>query len=158
MKETDKYYFFWKHQFGQWTIRPMVDLHGNWYNCCEQYMMANKARLFGDDETFGLIMREDNPRIQQKLGRSVKNYVQEVWDKNNERIVYDGNILKFSQHDDLRERLLLTDPKILVEASPDDVIWGVGLSADDPLILDPRNWLGENRYGKLLMRVRRDLK
>lgn len=154
MKETDKFYFFWKHQFGQWTLRNISDSGGVVYNCCEQYMMAQKARLFDDGESFERIMREASPKQQQARGRSVQNYDQRIWDENKEQIVYSGNILKFTQHQDLAERLILTHPKVLVEASPYDCIWGVGLSVDDPLILDERNWKGQNLLGKALMKVR----
>ena len=158
MKETNSHYFFWRHQFGQWTFRDMVDQDGVRYNCCEQYMMAQKARLFGDKKSFDAIMQEPDPKAQQSLGRLVQNYDQGIWDANKEKIVYDGNILKFSQHEDLGQRLLETAPKILVEASPSDLVWGVGLKEDDPLILDEANWRGENLLGKVLMRVRGDLK
>ena len=155
--ENETHYFFWKHQFGQWTMRDMEDSDGTEYNCCEQYMMAQKARLFRDEQSFKSIMQEADPRKQQEFGRLVANYDQETWDRNREEIVYRGNLLKFFQHQDLRERLYVTSPKILVEASPYDTVWGVGLSAKDPLILDEKNWRGQNLLGKVLMRVRRDV-
>lgn len=153
MRETDKYYFFWKHEFGQWTLRDIVDEGGVLYNCCEQYMMANKALLFEDFEMSERIMNEMNPREQQLLGREVRNYDQGIWDLNKEEIVCSGNLLKFSQHDDLRLRLIRTYPKILAEASSDK-IWGVGLFASDDRILDEKNWTGKSLLGKNLMRVR----
>jgi len=155
--KNDKYYFFWKHQFGQWTLRNMIDTDGIVYNCCEQYMMAQKARLFEDEKSFEKIMQETRPNKQQELGRLVNNYNQETWDINKEEIVYRGNLLKFFQHNDLRSRLIETIPKILVEASPCDTVWGVGLAANNPLILDEKNWRGQNLLGKVLMRVRRDV-
>ncbi len=153
----DKFYFFWKHQFGQWTLRDMQDKEGIVYNCCEQYMMAQKARLFGDMTAFEKIMVEKNPEEQQKLGRTVERYNENIWVGNREIIVYDGNTLKFTQHEDLGKRLIATHPAILVEASPYDLVWGVGLSAKDPSILDEKNWKGLNLLGNALMRVREDL-
>lgn len=153
----NKFYFFWKHQFGQWTLRDMKDNEGIVYNCCEQYMMAQKARLFDDISAFEKIMTEKNPEKQKELGRGVRNYNQGIWEENREIIVYEGNTLKFTQHEDLGKRLIATHPAILVEASPYDLVWGVGLSAKDPLILDEKNWRGLNLLGKALMRVREDL-
>ncbi len=154
MRETEKFYFFWKHQFGQWTLREMVDPDGIKYNCCEQYMMYKKALLFCDQDSANRILNETKPANQQKLGRIVKGYKQELWDQNKFGIVWYGNFLKFSQHKDLRDRLLATKGKILAEASPYDLVWGVGYSAEDDAILNPDNWTGRNLLGEVLMSVR----
>ena len=154
MRETETFYFFWKHQFGQWTIREMVDPEGLRYNCCEQYMMFKKAQLFKDAIAAEKILGEVQPALQKKLGREVQGYSSAVWDEQKFGIVWYGNYLKFSQHADLRARLLATGEKILVEASPHDLIWGVGFEADDDQILQPGNWRGQNLLGKVLMSVR----
>lgn len=153
---TDKYYFFWKHQFGQWTIAPIVDDCGRTYNCCEQYMMFWKAMFFNDLEIAREIISEKNPYEQQKLGRKVKRYNEDAWIKEREPIVYRGNFLKFTQHPELRTRLLETHPLLLVEASLDK-IWGCGLTINNPQILDSRNWTGKNLLGKILTNVREDV-
>ena len=154
MRETEKYYLFWKHQFGQWTLRDMVDTDGINYNCCEQYMMYKKATLFNDKEIAIKILEEKDPSNQQKLGRQIKGFIPEKWDKNKIGIVWYGNYLKFTQHDDLRKRLLATEDKIMAEASPYDLIWGIGFRANDDLALNQRNWKGQNLLGKVLMSVR----
>ncbi|MEM8528581.1 MAG: NADAR family protein [Bacteroidota bacterium] len=158
MKETDKYYLFWKHQFGQWTLRNMIDVDGKTYNCCEQYMMFKKAKLFKDHEIAKEILNEQSPANQQKLGRQINGFVPEIWDKNKIGIVWYGNYLKFSRHEDLKERLLATGNKIMAEASPYDLIWGIGFRANDELALDQSNWKGKNLLGKVLMSVREALK
>jgi ribA/ribD-fused uncharacterized protein len=155
--QTDEFYFFWKHEFGQWTKREIVDLLGRRYNCCEQYMMFHKALLLGDFEVATVIMSEQDPKEQQALGRKARGYRQDVWEANRIRIVYEGNMLKFTQHQDLRKRLLDTFPRLLVEASPSDCVWGVGLSEDNPLILNPRNWRGMNLLGAVLTCVRDEI-
>ena len=158
MRETDQYYLFWKHQFGQWTLRDMVDTDGKVYNCCEQYMMFKKAELFKDSEIAKKILEEKDPANQQKLGRQIRGFIPEKWDANKVGIVWYGNFLKFSQHEDLRERLLATGDRIMAEASPYDLIWGIGFRAMDDLALDERNWKGQNLLGKILMSVRNALK
>lgn len=155
--ESDKYYFFWKHQFGQWTKREIKDVEGVRYNCCEQYMMYKKAIIFGDMNSAKKILLEDRPFKQQELGREIKNFNQGVWDFYKEKVVYDGNYFKFTRYLDLRGRLIDTYPKELVEASPFDLVWGVGLDQDNPLILDPKNWRGQNLLGKILTNLRNDL-
>jgi ribA/ribD-fused uncharacterized protein len=157
MRETDKYYFFWKHQFGQWTLRDIVDPDGVTYNCCEQYMMYKKAKLFKDADIASEVLAEPDPSSQQKLGRKVSGYDPQLWDKHKVGIVLYGNFLKFSQHQDLKERLLGTESKILAEASPYDLVWGVGFRSDDDKILDPNNWVGKNLLGRVLMSVRSSL-
>ena len=131
MKETDKYYLFWKHQFGQWTLRDMVDVDGTIFNCCEQYMMFKKAQLFKDEKIAQQILEAKNPADHQRLGREIKGFVSEVWNTNKVGIVWYANYLKFTQHKDLRERLLATENKIMAEASPVDLIWGIGFKAED---------------------------
>lgn len=132
----------------------MVDPEGIRYNCCEQYMMFKKAQLFQDAITAEKILCEAQPAVQKKLGREVQGYTPAVWDQHKFGIVWYGNYLKFSQHADLRARLLATGEKTLAEASPSDLVWGVGYEADDDQILQPLNWRGQNLLGKVLMSVR----
>jgi len=154
MRITNTHYFFWKHEFGQWTKRVMTDQEGTNFNCAEQYMMYQKAKLFGDDIIAELILDEPLPNKQQDLGRKVSNFNKEIWNKWKFSIVLSGNILKFTQHPDLKHHLISTHPKVLVESSPCDIIWGVGLAADDDRILDEKNWKGQNLLGQVLMTVR----
>lgn len=154
MRETEQYYFFWKHQFGQWTLRDITDPDGIIYNCCEQYMMYKKAVLFNDSEMANEILSEKEPALQQKMGRKIRNFDALIWDRNKVGIVWYGNYLKFTQHEDLKKKLLDTGIKILVEASPYDLIWGVGLGENDDIILNHNNWRGLNLLGKTLISVR----
>ncbi len=154
MRATETLYLFWEHQFGQWTKRDMVDLDGTIYNCCEQFMMAKKALLFNDLELFAKILATLSPKEQKQLGREVANFDAKVWDRNKFAIVWMANFLKFSQHQDLKERLLNTGNKILAEASPVDLIWGIGFAAKDDAALDPAQWRGQNLLGEVLMSVR----
>jgi ribA/ribD-fused uncharacterized protein len=151
MREIEGFYFFWRHQFGQWTKRDIVDPDGVTYNCCEQYMMHKKAMLFGDMEKAKEIIQEQAPSLQQQLGREIKNYSEAQWGLHKFGIVWYGNYLKFTQYNDLGERLMATGSKILAEASPYDLVWGVGYAAEDDDILDPKNWKGQNLLGEVLM-------
>ena len=157
MRETEDYYLFWKHQFGQWTLRAMKDIDGTVYNCCEQYMMAKKAELFGDKASQAKIMAEPSPKAQQQLGREVLNFDPKVWDEHKFAIVWFGNYLKFTQHQDLKERLLATGNKTLAEASPYDLVWGIGFAAEDEQATDKSLWKGQNLLGDALMSVRKAL-
>lgn len=154
MKETDDFYFFWEHQFGQWTKKEIKDVDGTVYNCCEQYMMAKKALLFNDDATLKKIMETDSPKRQQALGREVKNFEPHIWDQHKYAIVWFANYLKFTQHQDLAQRLINTGDRVLAEASPYDLVWGIGFRAEDPQALDIANWQGQNLLGKVLMSIR----
>lgn len=136
--------FFWgigdtgkvqKGCFSQWwPCRFEVD--GVEYNCAEQYMMAAKARTFGDGETLGRIMKATQPRQIKSLGRQVRGFDGKAWDAVKFDAVVDGNMAKFSQNPELKSFLLSTGDAELVEASPVDRIWGVGLAEGSPLIRD----------------------
>ncbi|MDY3766242.1 MAG: NADAR family protein [Lachnospiraceae bacterium] len=161
--ETMEFIFFWGHTanpgktrkacLSQWYACDF-EVDGQKYHTTEQFMMAQKALLFGDRDTYEMIMAADNPKDYKALGRLVKNFVSEIWDKNKLEIVVRGNIAKFSQNEALREFLLETGEKVLVEASPYDGIWGVNLGMDDPKIQNPNNWKGENLLGCALMEAR----
>jgi len=154
MKITEKYTFFWKDKIGQWNMTSFKDNNGITYNCAEQYMFARKALLFNDPEMYVKIMQSDSPAEQQKLGRKIRNFDQNVWDRNKVGIVTLGNVFKFSQNKELRKILLSTKGTLLVEASPYDNIWGVGLSENVSTILKEDNWKGENLLGYILTNVR----
>lgn len=159
------YIFFWKPNpntidpscLGQWQPAPfMVDIDD--YTCAEQYMMAEKARLFEDDAIEKLIMQTADPKEMKALGKKVKNFDQTVWDKVKYSIVLNANYYKFTQNKEMRNFLLSTGNKILVEASPLDPIWGIGLGAEDPKAHNPTTWKGKNLLGFALMEVRDELR
>ena len=154
-----EFVMFWKppNPFGQWTISPF-EIDGLNYVCAEQYMMAEKARLFGDYEISQQIMATESPREQKKLGKKVSGFKDEVWNAERSNIVVRGNIAKFSQNELLREKLLETGELRMVEASPLDKIWGIGLAANDPKAYDPNSWRGLNLLGNALEKVRDHLR
>lgn len=142
--------------FSQWHIcRFKVD--GIEYNCAEQFMMASKARMFGDKTCEKAIMDAKNPRDQKAIGRLVKNFDAGKWNKAARDLVYEGNYAKFVQNDDLKETLLATQGTTLVEASPYDGIWGIKRGIDDPLALKRETWNGTNWLGEVLTKLREDL-
>ncbi|WP_207435042.1 NADAR family protein [Sabulibacter ruber] len=159
-----KYIFFWgqkgainqpvgKHCFSQWYVAPFK-VDGIEYKTTEHWMMAHKALLFEDVETYESIISCASPGEAKELGRMVKNFDQEVWEENRFEIVKEGNLHKFSQHPALKEYLLSTKSRILVEASPVDFIWGIGLPKDYGQIENPYHWRGLNLLGFALMEVR----
>jgi ribA/ribD-fused uncharacterized protein len=155
--ERGGFVFFWNGWPSQWHPATF-DVDGVTYSCAEQYMMAEKARLFGDTATLELILRADHPREHKALGRQVTGFDEARWNGVCREIVYRGNMAKFGQNADLRELLLATGDKTLVEASPKDRIWGIGLAADDPRATNRSAWRGKNWLGEALMRVRADLR
>lgn len=155
MKITENMVLFWEGDEipCQWYPSNFV-VAGIEYNCAEQYMMAQKAIIFGDEDTLEEIMDTDDPSEQKRLGRIVQNFDEDQWNEVALDIVVEGNYAKFSQNPELREWLLSTGDKILVEASPYDRIWGVGLRESDPRILDKEQWRGTNWLGEALSIVR----
>lgn len=124
------------------------------YHTTEQYMMAQKAVLFCDMETYAKIMAADDPKDYKELGREVRFFDAAAWDHAKYPIVLRGNLAKFGQNPELWAYLDGTGDSVLVEASPYDGIWGVKLPMDDPRIGDPNQWNGENLLGFALMETR----
>jgi len=153
---NENYEFFWSGPFSQWHPCKF-EIDGDMYNCTEQYMMQQKALFFGDELTASKIMNTLHPKQQKKLGREVSNFIAEKWSVVCEEIVYKGNHAKFTQNEKLLNKLLDTKDKTLVDASPCDKIWGIGLLEDDPRAQDPEQWLGLNLLGKVLTKLRDDL-
>jgi ribA/ribD-fused uncharacterized protein len=157
MRETEKYVLFWSGIYSQWYAAPMM-INGIKFNTCEQYMMYQKALLFKDEEVANEIMKETNPRNQKALGRKIRNFNDQEWKQNCMRIVYEANLAKFTQNPELRAALLSTGDKILVEASPKDFIWGIGMHYDDEGVENPANWKGTNLLGQTLTLVKHEIK
>ncbi|NUY06245.1 NADAR family protein [Paraburkholderia youngii] len=128
--------------------------HGVDFTSVEQFMMFSKAKLFGDENAAAAILAARHPKDQKAIGRGMKGFDLATWEGKRESIVYVGCREKFSQNPGLRSLLLATAPTELVEASPYDRIWGVGLGERDPPILDKANWRGTNLLGITLMKVR----
>jgi ribA/ribD-fused uncharacterized protein len=157
-RTTKEHTFFFRPEspFSQWyPARFVVD--GITFANAEQFMMHGKAVLFGDEEAAARILDTPSPRAHKAIGRTVRGFVEETWRARREVIVYAGSRAKFTQNEDLRQALLATKRTLLVEASPYDRIWGVGLAADNPRIDDPRNWRGKNLLGRILTRLRDEL-
>jgi ribA/ribD-fused uncharacterized protein len=158
-RPTQGFHFFWEttSPFSQWH-RCAFTAFGLSFNTAEQYMMHQKALLFGDADIAAQILQTTNPRAQKGLGRQIKGFEEGVWKANCRRIVYAANAHKFRQNPGLRQALMATDGQLLVEAAPDDAIWGIGLSADDPRAQDPATWLGTNWLGAMLTLLREDFR
>ncbi len=157
------YVFFWGHQpaehglsascCSQWYDAPFV-VDGVHYPTAEHYMMAEKAALFGDQATRTQILQTPNPGAAKALGRQVRGFDEQTWVQARFPIVCRANEAKFAQHADLRAYLAQTGTRVLVEASPVDRIWGIGLAQDDARAHDPNQWRGLNLLGFALMQVR----
>ena len=167
-KERVKFLFFWGHQrskngdltaacFSQWWAAPFV-VDNVRYPTTEHWMMAQKALLFNDQEVYEQIITVKSPAEAKALGRQVRQFVEAVWNAERSAIVVRGNLEKFRQHPDLCEFLLNTKQRVLVEASPVDSIWGIGLAADSERADNPKQWNGLNLLGFALMKVRDELR
>jgi len=163
-----KFLYFWGHTnkhneavgkfcFSQWFEMPF-SVDGVLYKTAEHWMMANKALLFEDFKSWKKIVNAHKPGEVKELGRNVLGFDEIVWRQNRYEIVVKGNIHKFNQHPTYAEYLLQTGDRILVEASPVDKIWGIGLSQDNEYADTPELWEGENLLGFALMEVRDFLK
>lgn len=155
---------FWGHRakfdgtitkscFSQWWPSPFI-VDGDRFATAEHWMMAQKAKLFGDQETFDQILKEVNPQAVKALGRKVKNFDANLWDQSKLGIVLWGCIHKFQQNLPLRKFLLSTRNDVLVEASPVDPVWGIGLAQDHKDAQNPAKWEGLNLLGFALMTAR----
>ncbi len=161
---TASFLLFWGHRvpnsgavtkscFSQWFEAPFT-VEGRRYPTAEHFMMAAKAALFGDDTRRAQILRAPTPGDAKKLGRRVANFDEAAWERERFTTVVAANLAKFSQNPALRAFLLDTGDQVLVEASPVDRVWGIGLAADHPDAAQPTRWPGLNLLGFALMEVR----
>ncbi|OQQ18638.1 hypothetical protein B0675_17200 [Streptomyces sp. M41(2017)] len=163
-----KYLHFWGHRaradgqvgpscLSQWWPSPFV-VEGVVYATAEHWMMASKARLFGDAEAERQAVDAANPALAKKAGRLVRGFDDAVWERERFGIVVEGSVHKFAAHPELRAFLQGTGDRVLVEASPLDRVWGIGLAATDEGASDPRRWRGGNLLGFALMEARERLR
>ncbi|MGW4147906.1 NADAR family protein [Streptomyces albogriseolus] len=166
--ERVKYLHFWGHRplpdgrigascLSQWWPSPFT-VDGVEYATAEHWMMAAKARLFGDAEGERRVLAAGHPSEAKKAGRLVRGFDEEIWRRERFGIVVTGSEHKFAAHGGLRSFLLGTGDRVLVEASPVDRVWGIGLAADDEAAADPARWRGPNLLGFALMEARRRLR
>ena len=162
------YVFFWGHRpepdgrvgkgcLSQWWPVPFT-VDGDSFASAEHYMMAGKARLFGDEEARDKILAAATPGEAKKLGRLVRGFDEATWTAHRFDLVVAANVAKFGQHLALREYLLNTGDRVLVEASPRDRIWGIGMGAGNPAAEDPASWRGLNLLGFALTHARATLR
>ena len=153
----EKMHLFYGGPFSQWYCCEFTE-NGITYNGTEQYMMAKKAHFFGDTESYDLIMSMKEPWDQKAQGKKVKNFNKEHWENYCRPMVRQGNMLKFSQNPELKQYLMNTGDAEIVEASPTDTIWGIGLAENDPRAYDKSQWRGTNWLGIAIMEVRDEFK
>ncbi|MFJ4922676.1 NADAR family protein [Streptomyces sp. NPDC088725] len=164
----EKYLYFWGHTpardgalgphcLSQWWSAPFT-VDGVRYATAEHWMMAAKARLFGDGEAERNAVGAAHPSLAKKAGRLVRDFDAAVWERERFGIVVEGSVHKFGQDPGLRGYLLATGDRILVEASPMDRIWGIGLAAGDERAQDPARWRGLNLLGYALVEARKQLR
>jgi ribA/ribD-fused uncharacterized protein len=163
-----KYLHFWGHRprpdgrigascLSQWWPSPFV-VDGVTYGTAEHWMMARKARLFEDAEAERRVLAAGSPAAAKKVGRLVRGFDEAIWERERFGIVVEGSVHKFASRPELREFLVNTGERVLVEASPVDRVWGIGLAADDPAAQDPARWRGPNLLGFALMEARERLR
>ncbi|MEU6079849.1 NADAR family protein [Streptomyces sp. NPDC047108] len=166
--EKIKYVHFWRNRpqregridaacFSQWWPSPFT-VEGIAYATAEHWMMAEKARLFGDRDAEREALEATSPAAAQKAGRLVRGFDEETWRAHRYGIVVAGSLHKFGRDPELGAYLLGTGERVLVEASPLDRIWGIGLAADDEAAHDPARWRGLNLLGFALMEARERLR
>ncbi|WP_344404796.1 NADAR family protein [Streptomyces longisporus] len=163
-----KYLHFWGHRarpdgrvgpscLSQWWPSPFT-VDGVAYATAEHWMMAAKARLFDDTEAERRVLAAGHPSQAKKAGRLVRGFDEAIWERERFGIVVEGSVHKFAAHADLRQFLVNTGDRVLVEASPVDRVWGIGLAADDEAATDPEHWRGPNLLGFALMEARERLR
>ncbi|WP_443080208.1 NADAR family protein [Streptomyces sp. P9-A2] len=166
--ERIKYLHFWGHQplpdgrigagcLSQWWPSPFT-VDGVTYTTAEHWMMAAKARIFADPEAERKILAAEHPADAKKEGRLVRHFDDAVWRRERFRVVVEGSTHKFAAHADLRAFLLNTGDRVLVEASPRDRVWGIGLGAKNERAANPAQWRGANLLGFALMQARTRLR
>jgi ribA/ribD-fused uncharacterized protein len=159
MRITDTHIYFWKGWLSNWIPMNLAIKYDDYeFNTAEQLFMYKKAKFFSDEPIAARIkLLGKHPKDALNYGRKVRGYDDNKWSAVREQMMHDAVYAKFSQYPELKQKLIDTYPKILVEGTPFDPIWGVKISWDDDRILDEKNWNGQNLLGKVLMDVRQKL-
>lgn len=163
-EESFDYIYFWRASktpegtvgpgcFSQWWPSSFK-VGEQEYRTAEHFMMYSKAKLFGDDEIAEQVLQTEGCREAKALGRKVENFDSELWREHRFAIVLRGNLAKFSQNQDLKDYIASTKEAVIVEASPTDSTWGIGLAEEEAVGLSPEEWPGLNLLGFALMRTR----
>eukprot|EP00731_Ephydatia_muelleri_P017973 Em0011g13a len=150
-------FFYGKNSPFSQHYRVDFNVAGVVFCCAEQYMMHQKARLFNDEEIAERIMETNDPRKHKALGRKVRGFNEVRWREQCLPIVREANKAKFTQNPALLASLMATKGTTLVEASPRDTIWGIGLSAENPKALRRETWRGTNLLGQILTELRDEI-
>lgn len=124
----------------------------------EQFIMYQKAMLFGDDKTAKEILATNDPNTCKKLGRKVYPFSDEMWAIHRWELCLPGIYSKFVQNPELCQVLLSTGDNLIAEYSPYDRLWGIGMNASNPNVQNPSTWYGGNLLGRLLMEARNCLR
>lgn len=156
-RETPTHVYFLRGAFSNFQVCQLT-YKGLVFPTTEHAFMWEKARHFGDTQAMQEILNARTPADAKAIGRRVKNFNAAEWDKVSEQYMFEVNLAKYRQNFNLAQYLLATGDKTLVETNAKDQIWGVGLYASDNRVLDESKWLGQNRLGKVLMRVRQILR
>lgn len=154
--ENDGFVGFYGCEYSNFYKSSFI-LNGITFNCSEQAFMYCKAMLFNDQEMADKILNSSNPVECKRLGRKVKNFNGDVWNEKKEGYMKSILYSKFINNPKLKEMLLSTGDKIIVECSPYDNEWGCGLGVDD-FFNQNCNMNGHNKLGFALMAVREKLK
>ena len=152
-RETQTHLYFLRGVFSNFQTCTVV-YKGLTFPTTEHAFMWEKARHFGDTQACMEILNAKSPADAKAIGRRVKNFKPDVWDKVSEGYMYAVNFAKYEQNPVLAQYLLSTGSKTLTETNGKDKLWGIGLYASDDRVLDESKWQGENRLGKVLMDVR----
>ena len=160
-REVDAFYFHRPEEphgyLSNWYASPF-DLDGNHFSSVEQYIMYRKCMIFGDKDSAKAVLATDDTALQQDIGRKASGYIGSVWAGMRQMVVYRGLMAKFSQNEDLKQKLLETGDAYLVECAGSDKIWACGIRLNDDRRFDAANWTGNNILGFALMEVRHELR
>lgn len=152
----EDFVLFWGGVYSQWCPSKF-EIDGIEYNTAEQYMMAKKALLFGDYDSLREIMLEKQPAIQKAIGKKVRGFDKDKWERHCRKYVRDANYAKFTQNPKMLAEMLNDQDKEIVEASPEDKIWGIGLHETNPLAWERETWQGTNWLGIAIMEAREQI-
>ncbi len=165
--KTARYHYFWGHKqrgsavdhscLSQW-YPARFEYSGHAFPTAEHFMMWRKAEIFHDHEIVAAVLNADSPGLAKSLGRKVRGFDQDIWVEHRWDVVVSGNLAKFSDNPALEKYLLATGDSVLVEASPYDRIWGIGMAKNEAMNVTPDEWQGENILGFALMEVRERLR
>ena len=157
-KTSDRVTIFFTKESPFSNFHPCdLSIDGIDYSSVEQYLCHQKALLFDSAQVAAEMLYIEDPKLLKQRAKNLAKFDRETWITKVGDMLKVALMAKFTQNTALKDALLATGDKTLGEACTHDLLFGIGLSMQNPNAMDPTRWRGGNLQGITLMHVRTEI-